>query len=283
MEEREMRDLLASVAAGTTSPDEAALRLKTAPYTDMGYAKVDNHRGIRQGAAEVIYGEDKTPEHIAGIASAMRANGQKRVIITRLPADVAAQVETLMAANEMAPVDSSRGETPGEGGVDVHVSSVSPFTYHVCARLGVVGDMPQPDGNGAIVIAAAGTSDLSVAEEAAVTAEALGNAVTRLYDVGVAGMHRLLAHADDIARAQVIIAVAGMEGALASVVGGMASCPVIAVPTSVGYGASFGGVAALLAMLNSCASGVSVVNIDNGFGAAYQASTINHLRQNFIK
>ena len=137
--------------------------------------------------------------------------------------------------------------------------------------------MPAPDGNGRIVVAAAGTSDLPVAEEAALVAEALGNEVQRLYDVGVAGLHRLLAHVDDIAAAQVIVAVAGMEGALASVIGGMASCPVIAVPTSIGYGASFGGVAALLAMLNSCASGVSVVNIDNGFGAGYQASLINHL------
>ena len=141
-----------------------------------------------------------------------------------------------------------------------------------------MGGLPEPDGNGPVVIAAAGTSDLPVAEEAALTAEVLGNAVVRLYDVGVAGIHRLLAHADDIASAQVVVAVAGMEGALASVVGGLASCPVIAVPTSVGYGASFGGVAALLAMLNSCASGVSVVNIDNGFGAGYQASAINHLK-----
>ena len=141
-----------------------------------------------------------------------------------------------------------------------------------------MGGLPEPDGNGPVVIAAAGTSDLPVAEEAALTAEVLGNAVVRLYDVGVAGIHRLLAHADDIASAQVVEAVAGMEGALASVVGGLASCPVIAVPTSVGYGASFGGVAALLAMLNSCASGVSVVNIDNGFGAGYQASAINHLK-----
>ena len=141
-----------------------------------------------------------------------------------------------------------------------------------------MGGLPEPDGNGPIVIAAAGTSDLPVAEEAALTAEVLGNVVVRLYDVGVAGIHRLLAHADDIASAQVVVAVAGMEGALASVVGGLASCPVIAVPTSVGYGASFGGVAALLAMLNSCASGVSVVNIDNGFGAGFQASSINHLK-----
>ncbi len=151
------------------------------------------------------------------------------------------------------------------------------FAYCETARAGIFGDLPVPDGDGAVVIAAAGTSDLPVAEEAAVTAQFLGNEVVRLTDVGVAGIHRLLACADELARAQVVIAVAGMEGALASVVGGMVSCPVIAVPTSVGYGASFGGVAALLAMLNSCASGVSVVNIDNGFGAAYQASMINHL------
>ena len=152
------------------------------------------------------------------------------------------------------------------------------FAYLELPRLGLVGGLPEPDGNGPIVIAAAGTSDLPVAEEAAVTAEMLGNEAVRLYDVGVAGIHRLLAHADDIARASVVVAVAGMEGALASVVGGLASCPVIAVPTSVGYGASFGGVAALLAMLNSCASGVSVVNIDNGFGAGYQAHMINHVK-----
>ena len=151
------------------------------------------------------------------------------------------------------------------------------FAYYDQARIGVVGGMPEPDGDGVIAIAVAGTSDLPVAEEAAITAQFLGNEVVRLFDVGVAGIHRLLACADDLARAQVVVAVAGMEGALASVVGGMVSCPVIAVPTSVGYGASFGGIAALLAMLNSCASGVSVVNIDNGFGAAYQASLINHL------
>ncbi len=258
MEEREMRELLAAVAAGSIEPDEAALRLKTAPFSDLGYAKVDNHRGIRQGVAEVIYGAGKTPEQIAGIVLSMHDAGQKRVLVTRLLPEAACEVRA-------------------------HLGAVKPqleaaFVYHELPRIGIVGDLPQPDGNGRVVIAAAGTSDLSVAEEAALTAEVLGNEVVRLYDVGVAGIHRLLAHADDIAAAQVVIAVAGMEGALASVVGGMASCPVIAVPTSVGYGASFGGVAALLAMLNSCASGVSVVNIDNGFGAGYQAHTINHLR-----
>ncbi|MEG2478025.1 nickel pincer cofactor biosynthesis protein LarB [Gordonibacter sp.] len=258
MEEREMRALLAAVADGSVAPDVAALRFKTAPFTDLGYAKVDHHRGIRQGAAEVIYGAGKTSEHIAGIVANMREAGQERVLVTRLAPDAAAEVEARLVA-----VDPSLGAA---------------FAYHELPRVGIVGGLPQADGNGRIVIAAAGTSDLFVAEEAALTAEVLGNEVVRLYDVGVAGIHRLLAHADDIASAQVVVAVAGMEGALASVVGGMASCPVIAVPTSVGYGASFGGVAALLAMLNSCASGISVVNIDNGFGAGYQANMINHVR-----
>lgn len=258
MEEREMRALLAAVAEGSVDPDEAALRFKTAPFTDLGYAKVDHHRGIRQGSAEVVYGEGKTSAHIAGIVSNMWKAGQKRVLITRLSSEAAVEVEGHLVA-----ADESLAEV---------------FSYHELPRMGVVGNVPEPDGNGRIVIAAAGTSDLFVAEEAALTAEMLGNQVVRLYDVGVAGIHRLLAHADDVASAQVVVTVAGMEGALASVVGGMASCPVIAVPTSVGYGASFGGVAALLAMLNSCASGVSVVNIDNGFGAGYQANMINHMR-----
>ncbi|MEG0323034.1 MAG: nickel pincer cofactor biosynthesis protein LarB [Raoultibacter sp.] len=253
MEQKDLTTLLAHVADGTISPDEAAHALKVAPVTELGYATVDNHRGIRQGVSEVIYGEGKTFEQIAGICTAMREAGQERILITRLDAEKAHAVQTLLAPN-------------------------AELTYSETARIGIVGETPDPDGNGTIVIAAAGTSDLPVAEEAAMTAEFLGNTVTRLYDVGVAGIHRLLAHADTIADANVIIAVAGMEGALPSVVGGMASCPVIAVPTSVGYGASFGGVAALLAMLNSCASGISVVNIDNGFGAGYQAHMINHVK-----
>lgn len=257
MEEREMRALLAAVADGSLHPDEA-LRLKTAPFSDLGYAKVDHQRGVRQGVAEVIYGAGKTPAQMAGIVASMRAAGQERVLITRLSAEAADEVRALLA--------------------DADPAATQAFDYHELPRLGLVGGLPEPDGNGTVVVAAAGTSDLPVAEEAALTAEVLGNQVVRLYDVGVAGIHRLLAHADDIAAAQVVVAVAGMEGALASVVGGLASCPVIAVPTSVGYGASFGGVAALLAMLNSCASGVSVVNIDNGFGAGYQASSINHLK-----
>ena len=248
-----MRALLAAVADGSVDPDEAALRLKTAPFTDLGYAKVDHQRGVRQGVAEVVYGAGKTPAQMAGIVASMRAAGQERVLVTRLAPEAADELRALLQASEPLAAEA--------------------FAYHELPRLGLVGGLPEPDGNGPIVIAAAGTSDLPVAEVAALTAE-----VVRLYDVGVAGIHRLLAHADDIASAQVVVAVAGMEGALASVVGGLASCPVIAVPTSVGYGASFGGVAALLAMLNSCASGVSVVNIDNGFGAGYQASSINHLK-----
>ncbi len=257
MEEREMYELLEAVAGGKISPDEAALRFKTAPFTDLGYAKVDNHRAIRQGAAEVIYGAGKTPEQMAGIIAAMHAAGQRRVLITRLSDTAAKEVQSLLRVSDDALADA--------------------FVYYDLARVAVVGGMPEPTVYGRIVIAAAGTSDLPVAEEAALTAEVLGNEVVRLYDVGVAGIHRLLAHTREIASAQVIVAVAGMEGALASVIGGMASCPVIAVPTSVGYGASFGGVAALLAMLNSCASGISVVNIDNGFGAGYQASMINQM------
>jgi NCAIR mutase (PurE)-related protein len=248
MDGKQTRELLDAVAAGAVAPEEAVRRLQTAPFEDLGYAKVDHQRGLRQGVSEVIYGEGKTVEQIRGICASMREAGQSRVLITRLSAEKAARLDDL--------------------GLD----------YRSEPRIGIIGGMPTADGNGTVVVAAAGTSDLPVAEEAALTAEFLGNGVVRLYDVGVAGIHRLLAHVNDIERAQVIVAAAGMEGALPSVVAGLASCPVIAVPTSVGYGASMGGLAALLAMLNSCASGISVVNIDNGFGAGYQASMINHVR-----
>ena len=243
------KQLLDDVAAGRMTADDALVQLQTADVTDIGFAKVDHARSLRQGVGEVIFGEGKTADQIWGICKAMLEAGQKRILITRLSADKAAEL-----------------------------SGVFDMEYHETARIGLIGGLPEPDGNGTVVVACAGTSDLPVAEEAALTAEVLGNEVVRLFDVGVAGIHRLLTHADDIARANVIVAVAGMEGALPSVVGGMASCPVIAVPTSVGYGASFGGVAALLAMLNSCASGISVVNIDNGFGAGFQASMINHVK-----
>ncbi len=221
---------------------------------DLGYANVDLDRKRRQGAGEVIYGQGKTASQIAGIVEALRASGQELVIATRVDADKALEAQSLMDAN---------------------ISSQC--SYDETARMLLCGTMPQPDGKGTVVVACAGTSDIGVAEEAALTAEALGNNVKRIYDVGVAGIHRLLARTDELASARCVIAVAGMEGALPSVIGGLVSCPVIAVPTSVGYGASFGGVTALLAMLNSCASGVSVVNIDNGFGAGFQASLINHL------
>lgn len=241
--------LLHQVAEGKISPDEALAHFGSTSIAELGYASVDLDRKARTGIAEVIYGENKEPEQIAGIVRAMQQAGQTQVIVTRLAPEKAAAL----------------------------VSDGLELDYRDICRIGLVGGIPDVNGNGTIVVAAAGTSDLPVAEEAAVVAEALGNTVQRLYDVGVAGIHRLLSHTHDVQQAQVIIAVAGMEGALPSVVAGLVSCPVIAVPTSVGYGASFGGVTALLAMLNSCASGVSVVNIDNGFGAAYQASQINHL------
>ncbi len=249
MDKQEITALLEGVAAGTTTVEEAVLRLKTAPIRELeGYAKVDLHRGLRQGVPEVIYGQGKAPEQILGIARAMREAGQETVLVTRMSDEAVALVEKEL-----------------------------PLRYDPRSRTGIIGKTPEPTGKGTVVVATGGTSDIPVAEEAAVTAEALGNRVTRLYDVGVSGIHRLLSHVDEIMSARVIVAVAGMEGALPSVIGGLADCPVIAVPTSVGYGASLGGIAALLSMLNSCASGVAVVNIDNGFGAGYMASVINHL------
>lgn len=243
-----LRATLEAVRSGALSVDEAALRLKKAPFEDLGYAKVDLHRAVRQGAAEVIYGAGKTPAQIAGIAARMRERGVEPILITRLSPEAAAEVKKTVLLD-----------------------------YRAEAKLGIIGKIPEPVGPGAVVIATGGTSDIPVAEEAAVTAEVHGSRVVRLYDVGVSGLHRLLAHADELMAARAVVTVAGMEGALASVVGGLVDCPVIAVPTSVGYGASFGGVAALLAMLNSCASGVSVVNIDNGFGAGYLANMIDRM------
>ena len=244
----ELRQLLEDMKAGKISVDDAILQIKRQPFDDLGFAKVDLHRKMRQGATEVIYGAGKTSEQIAAISQTLLENGERTILITRLDADKAATLQT----------------------------QFSTLTYNETARIAIVGKMPKPNGNGTILIATGGTSDMPVAEEAAVTAEALGNSVNRIYDVGVAGIHRLMAHLDDIMQASVIIAIAGMEGALASVIGGLADCPVIAVPTSVGYGASFQGLSALLSMLNSCASGVAVVNIDNGFGAGYMAHLINH-------
>jgi hypothetical protein len=248
MTQAEIKTLLDMVAEGKITPDEATLKLKIKPFEELGFAKVDCHRGLRQGVGEIIYGAGKTSEQIVEISNSLINNGQKNVLITRLSAEKAEQI-----------------------------SKATDLKYYETGKIGIIGEMPKPDTEGTILIVTGGTSDMPVAEEAALTAEFLGNKVERLYDVGVAGIHRLLAHSESIMRARVIIAIAGMEGALASVVGGLADCPVIAVPTSVGYGAAFGGLSALLSMLNSCASGVSVVNIDNGFGAAYSASMINHI------
>ncbi len=244
----EIKSILEAVRNGTMTEEEALLHLKTAPYEDIGFAKVDLHRNIRQGVPEVIYGAGKTPEQIIRILEVMRQNGQERVLITRL-----------------------------EAGAAEAVGRSFPLDYHADAKIGITGGIPEPDGIGTVVVATGGTSDIPVAEEAALTAECFGNEVIRLYDVGVSGLHRLLSHLEEIMSASVIVAVAGMEGALASVIGGLADCPVIAVPTSVGYGASFEGLSALLSMLNCCSSGVSVVNIDNGFGAGYLAGMINHM------
>lgn len=246
----EIRDILLGVQRGTVSVDQALLHLKQKPFEDLGYAKVDLHRKLRQGAGEVIYGAGKTAQQIAGILAGFRENGQENMLITRMDAEKAAFVKEKL-----------------------------PITYYEDCGIGILGENARPWGMGKIVIATGGTSDQRVAEEAARTAEFLGNEVVRLYDVGVSGIHRLLSNSKVLMDAAVVIAIAGMEGALASVVGGLCDCPVIAVPTSVGYGAAFGGVAALLSMLNSCASGVSVVNIDNGFGAGYLASMMNHMEK----
>ena len=242
-----LKQILSELREGAITEEQALRRIQSAPFAELGYAKVDLHRRLRQGVGEVIYGAGKTPDQIVGIMDALQSGGEERILITRL-SEAAAEA----------------------------LGKLRDFRYYKEARLGIAGNMPVPDGLGRVVVASGGTADISVAEEAALTAEYLGNEVVRLYDVGVAGLHRLLAHLEELQGASVVIAVAGMEGALASVIGGLVDCPVLAVPTSVGYGASFEGLSALLSMLNSCAAGVGVVNIDNGFGAAYLASKINH-------
>lgn len=244
---QDILELLRSVARGQTTPEDALLSLKEEPFADLDYAKIDFHRSIRQGAAEVIYGAGKTPEQIVGIVKAMGERNCRNILVTRIGQE---------AAEELA--------------------AAVPVQYHPIPKLAIAFPEERPL-RGRIVVATGGTSDMAVAEEAALTAEAMGNQVIRLYDVGVAGLHRLLASLDELMSARCVVAVAGMEGALASVIGGLVDCPVIAVPTSVGYGSSFGGLSALLSMLNSCASGCSVVNIDNGFGAGYLASMINQM------
>jgi hypothetical protein len=244
----EVKEILQAVSNGEMSVEKAQLALKMQPFEDLGYAKVDHHRALRQHAAEVIYGASKTPEQILQIALALEKQGNTDILITRMKPEAAE-----------------------------YVGSKLNLFYDSCSKIGVVNRTGKVNAGGYIAVVSGGTSDLPVCEEAALTAETLGNRVERVYDVGVAGLHRLLAKADILMQASVVVAVAGMEGALASVVGGLVECPVVAVPTSVGYGASFGGVSALLSMLNSCASGVSVVNIDNGFGAGFLASRINHM------
>jgi len=249
---KQLQDLLEQVARGDVAPTRAREQLieafRARPFEDLGFARVDHHRSVRQGFPEVVLGLGKTPAQIAAIASEIVARGST-LLVTRATADAYAAVR----------------------------EAVPQATYYSDASVIAFRQQDVSAGHGTIVIAAAGTSDLPVAEEAARTAELMGNTVCRLYDVGVAGLHRLLGEHERLSAARVIVVVAGMEGALPSVVAGLVSVPVIAVPTSVGYGASFGGLAALLGMLNSCANGVSVVNIDNGFGAAAIASLINHL------
>ncbi|MDM8555903.1 nickel pincer cofactor biosynthesis protein LarB [Desulfococcaceae bacterium HSG7] len=245
MDNKHLKELLEQVKSGRIDTDAALHKLKKLPYENLGYARIDHHRCMRNGVPEVIYCEGKTIPQIQGIVEKL-SQYNENILATRANPDVYAGIRDVIAD----------------------------CVYHEMARIVVV--KPRSVNQvGNLAVVCAGTSDMPVGEEAAITAEVLGNNVNRIYDVGVAGLHRLLGVCDDLFKAHVAIVIAGMEGALASVVGGLVSCPVIGVPTSVGYGASFGGIAALLSMLNSCASGVSVVNIDNGFGAGFQASLIN--------
>ncbi len=244
-----LKELLLSVREGRTEIDQALQTLKNFPFEDMAYAKIDHHRPLRQGFPEVVFGEGKTTEQLLGIVSSIYEHSD-RVLITRISEDKVKYIR----------------------------SSFPDAVYHPLSRVLILKKRAvEIVGKGTIMVICAGTSDIPVAEEAYLTAQMMGNRVEYLYDVGVAGIHRLLSYREKVTSASVLIVVAGMEGALPSVVGGLVDKPVIAVPTSVGYGASFGGIAALLAMLNSCAAGVAVVNIDNGFGAGYISSLINRL------
>ena len=252
MNRQQLKTLLDDVRSGTITPEAAHDRLfqvlSQKPYEDLGFARVDHQRNTRQGFPEVVFGQGKTPAQVAAIAARIAAAGHT-LLVTRTSDDAYRAV----------------------------AAELPDAVYHDLARCITRDLRTTPRGRGTVLIAAAGTADVPVAEEAAITAEVMGNTVDRLYDVGVAGLHRLLNEHARLTSARVIVVVAGMEGALPSVVGGLVDVPVVAVPTSVGYGASFGGLTALLAMLNSCATGISVVNIDNGFGAAAIASSINHL------
>jgi NCAIR mutase (PurE)-related protein len=248
-DKKEILDLLKMVQDGSISSRDAMLRLQTAPFEDLGFANIDYHRSLRQGYGEIIFGEKKTKEQILSIILNMLNKSVDNIIITRIPKET----------------------------VDFLTKQKINLEYHLTAKVAIVNRNKTVKLLGSVVIVSAGTSDMSVCEEAAITAETLGSKITRLYDVGVAGIHRLLSKYETLTKARVIIVVAGMEGALASVVGGLVSCPVIAVPTSIGYGSNFEGLSALLAMLNSCANGISVVNIDNGFGAGFIANRINKM------
>jgi len=248
--EQDIRTLLARVREGRIEIDQAVERLKDLPFESLGYATVDHHRSLRRGYPETIYCEGKTIDQIKGISSRLLEHSVN-ILATR------AGEKVYKALKEIT----------------------NQVEYYDIARIAVIKPIPVQKTHSKILLITAGTADIPVSEEAAVTAEVMGNTIERLYDVGVAGIHRLLSHKDKLNKASVLIVIAGMDGALPSVVGGLTNKPVIAVPTSVGYGASFGGLAALLAMLNSCASGVSVVNIDNGYGAAYCASLINRLAE----
>jgi NCAIR mutase (PurE)-related protein len=251
MNQLELLKILESVKAGELAPAAASERLKHLPFEDLGFAKVDHHRALRQGFVEVIFGKGKTPQQVADIVKAMlrQKDSRQNILVTRADAKIFAAVKKLDRTAR----------------------------FHALSGVITIERSTAITGKGTILLVSAGTSDIPVAEEALLTAGMMGNRSEHLYDVGVAGIHRLLEHREKLSNARVIICVAGMEGALPSVVGGLVAVPVIAVPTSVGYGTSFGGIAALLGMLNSCASNVSVVNIDNGFGAACVASCINRL------
>jgi NCAIR mutase (PurE)-related protein len=257
MDERDIRRLLEQVQAGRLTAEKAIRRLKHLPFEDLGFAKIDHHRALRQGYAEVILGRGKTPEQVAQIVRRMLRPKQTRhnILVTRADRRIFAAVRRVVRGSRRS----------------------RPVWFYPLSGAILIRRNLAVTGKGTILVVTAGTSDIPVAEEAQVTAEAMGNRVETLYDVGVAGLHRLIKHHGKLTAARVIVCVAGMEGALPSVVAGLVGVPVIAVPTSTGYGASFGGVTALLAMLNSCASNVSVVNIDNGFGAACVASVINRL------
>ena len=255
MNQAELLKILESVKAGEITPDKAIERLKHLPFEDLGFAKVVHHRALRQGFAEVVLGKGKTPQQVAEIVRAMlrKKDSRHNILVTRADKKIFAAVKRA-------------------AGKDAHNAKF----YELSGAITIERNT-EITGKGSILVVSAGTSDIPVAEEALLTARMMGSPAEHLYDVGVAGIHRLLDHREKLTQARVIICVAGMEGALPSVVGGLVAVPVIAVPTSVGYGASFGGVAALLGMLNSCASNVTVVNIDNGFGAACVASCINRL------